>query len=116
MGWYVDDRGVIVWKSGDENPDHDHVDVSVDKMDVEGGILDENEEETSNPNGSGDVEENPSEHFDDNPVGGVSDESEPLKNPNGKRNNVYDPTNSKKPQKQSGIGVLLAKLEALIFT
>ncbi len=93
MGWYVDDRGVIVWKSGDENPDHDHEDVSVDKMDVEGGILDENEEETSNPNGSGDVHGNPSEHFDDNPVGGVSDEGEPLKNPNGKRNNVYDPTN-----------------------
>jgi hypothetical protein len=43
------------------------------------------------------------------------EQGEPLKNSNGKRNNVYDPTNSKKPQKPSGIGALLAKLEALIF-
>lgn len=101
MGWYVDDRGVIAWKPGDENPDHDHQDESVDMMDVDGGIPDENEEGTSNANGSGDVHENPNENSDDNPVGGVSDESEPLKNRNGKRN---------------VISALLATLKDLIFS
>ena len=102
MGW-ISDRGVIRWQPGDENPDHDHVDESVDKMDVDDDISYENEEGTSNPNGSGHVHENPDEHSDDNAIDAVSDEGKPLKNPNGKRN-------------LNGIGALLAKLEALIFS
>ena len=114
MGWYVDDRGVIAWKPGDENPDHDHQDESVDMMDVDGGIPDENDQETSNPggipdenkegtsnpNGTGHVHENPNVNSDDNAVDGVSGNSEPLKNQNGKRNVM---------------SALLAKLKALIF-
>ena len=100
MGWYVDDRGVIAWKPGDENPDYDHQDESVDMMDVDGGIPDENKEGTSNPNGTGHVHENPNVNSDDNAVDGVSGNSEPLKNQNGKRNVM---------------SALLAKLKALIF-
>jgi hypothetical protein len=89
-----DGKSLIHWIPQGDNPESDHVDPTSDNMCVE----DECDDGvgTSNPDANDDVDANPDEESDGNPVDGTDDSS----------------TNRKRKFVQS----FLAKLEALIKT
>jgi hypothetical protein len=89
-----DGKSVIHWIPQGDNPEPDYVDPTLDSMCVEDECDDG--DGTSNRDANDDVDANPDEEFDGNPVNGTDDSS----------------TNRKRKLADS----FLAKLEALIKT